>query len=445
MKEKVNICIIGEVCVDFTLTEPSKENKLRFGGIVHPARALWALGVPYAFYYISPEYLNKQAEKYVHSFGAVNTRKIGNVIGSPNVIFIAEPKEIGHQGYEFLLRDEYESYLDVDNLTEIILNDHITDIVIFAGKYSLSPILRACEQSNANIHIDLGNASGELNATLHTERKIETIFLSTSSDIFLKEYKGSVNDLCTDILAHSRSFVFKENRGGCRLFTDNPEKKVVSVGAQPRSIVHSVGVGDCFNVTYVALHNKYSKQVSLCYASWIAAEYASTTFVDDFKDGCERVLRIEPTEITEILGVSLFWEDRPNHNIYIAAPDFDYVDRSLIDRVVESLRYHNFSPRLPIRENGQMGISASLDRREQLFIADMELLDKCRMVVAVMISNDPGTLIEIGLAKAMKKPVVVYDPYQKADNLMLSQLPDLVSSNLDHIVSKVFEILSKEE
>lgn len=36
-------------------------------------------------------------------------------------------------------------------------------------------------------------------------------------------------------------------------------------------------------------------------------------------------------------------------NIYIAAPDFPYVNTTLLDQLKESLEYHNFNPRLPMR------------------------------------------------------------------------------------------------
>ena len=444
MDEETRICLIGEVCVDLTLTDPTQENKLRFGGVVHPARALWALDVPYLFGYTGPDYLTRQVEKYVNSFGASVIQKIGNVIGSPNVIFIAEPKETGPQGYEFILRDEYQNSFNDEDLTKLLKDNDISDIIIFAGKFSLSSILEECQKTKAKIHIDLGNASGDLAEILPMGNKVETIFLSTSSEIFNYYYQGSIARLQTDVLdGFSQSFVFKENRGGSRYFTKTLAEEIIQVGAQLRPIVHSVGVGDCFDVVFVEKIAKHPVKTALSYASWIAAEYAATTYPDDFRAGCERIFSILPEEIVKVPGITLAWEERPTRPIYIAAPDFDYLDRSQIEKVINSLRYHNFNPRLPIRENGQMGVEATAERKEQLFTADIKLLDECDLVIAVLIENDPGTLIEIGLSKAMGIPVIVYDPYGMAKNLMLTQLPDLVSSDLDLVISKVFEIFSK--
>jgi nucleoside 2-deoxyribosyltransferase len=64
-------------------------------------------------------------------------------------------------------------------------------------------------------------------------------------------------------------------------------------------------------------------------------------------------------------------------------------------------------------------------------------------MIAVLIFNDPGTLIEIGIAVERGIPVIVYDPYGLADNLMLTQLPKLVSNDLDAVISATFEQASK--
>ncbi len=443
MNEKLNICIVGEVCVDLTLTDSSKENKLRFGGIVHAARALWGLNIPYSMCYMGPDYFTNDVEKFVLSHGANVVEKIGNIVGSPNLILIEEPKEIGAQGYDFILRDEYEITFDLSALSNRLSKNEFTDIVIFAGRFPLEPIIGICQQSHARIYIDLGNSIRNLKELSSITTKIDTIFLSTSSEIFLKEYKGAINVLNKDILEnYAKEFLFKENRGGTRLFT-NDTSSVIAIGAQSRSIVHSVGVGDCFDVAYLVFRNQFDKRVALTYASWIASEYAVTTFPDDFRRGCNRVRKLSPEEIISLPGVNLPWEDRSGRNIYIAAPDFDYKDRSLINKVVDCLQYHNFTPRLPIRENGQMGLGASEDRKETLFEADLSLISDSELILAIHIENDPGTLIEIGLAKAMKIPVFVYDPYKLAENLMLTQLPNIISSDLDFIISKIFEQLSK--
>lgn len=234
--------------------------------------------------------------------------------------------------------------------------------------------------------------------------------------------------------------MLKENRGGTRFFRDGV---MVSTPAQLRPIQHSVGVGDCFDAIFVALRLRMPERMALAFASCIAAEYASTTFPDIFRDESQAWLQVPGDEIEKLAGVSLAWELRQSLNVYVAAPDFDFVDTKPIDQLCECLKYHNFSPRRPVEENGQMGIDASKTRRQMLCSRDLLILDECKIVVGVLLYDDPGTLIEIGIAIARGLPVVVYDPYNRASNLMLTELPYSVSNDLDVIISAVFECASK--
>jgi len=240
----------------------------------------------------------------------------------------------------------------------------------------------------------------------------------------------------------SNAVLFKENRGGARLFKSGLSDPI-EVPAQLRSVVHSVGVGDCYDVVFGLQRRLLTDEAAIAYASYIAAEYAATTFPDDFKRGVKRALALPADVISALDGVRLAWENRPSRQIYIAAPDFDFVDTAPIDRVCNALRYHNFVPRLPVREHGQMGTDASAARKADLCAADLDLMDECYMLLAVLIANDPGTLIEIGIAVERRMPVVVYDPYERAENLMLTQLPEIVSSSLDCVISQVFRLASR--
>ena len=91
-----------------------------------------------------------------------------------------------------------------------------------------------------------------------------------------------------------------------------------------------------------------------------------------------------------------------------------------------------------------MSVNAPKDERQRLFHGDMHLLDQCNMQIAVLLYNDPGTMIEIGLAAQRGIPTLVYDPNKIADNCMLTELPTLVSSDLDEIIAKVFIEYSKQ-
>jgi nucleoside 2-deoxyribosyltransferase len=437
------ICLVGHVLVDVSF--PSAESpliKMRAGGILHAARALWAIDCAYSIAFCAPEYLDGEVQKNATQYGAASAIKIGNVLGSPNVILIGDMKEAGPQGYEYLLRDEKRCILDTDSLRRAV--NGVDDILLFYGDFDLRSMLPILGDAKAGVHFDANfepHTADDFNAL---GRPFDTIILSSSSDVFRGQYRGESIRACEALLdKHCHVFLLKENRGGSRAFRKGG--LTFQVPAQPRNIHHSVGLGDCFDAIFVALRKSMSAAAALAYASCIAAEYACTTYPEIFKERAQAWLGVPEAEITALAGVELNWEARRALNVYVAAPDFDHVDRAPIERAAEALRYHNFTPRLPVQENGQMGEGADVARREALCNADLKILDDCKLMLAVHVYDDPGTLIEIGMAVARGIPVVVYDPLKRVvgnanANLMLTQLPYLVSSSLDEVITAIFEL-----
>ena len=432
------IVLIGEIIVDVTLPTVTASTKVRMGGVCHAARAAWASGTEYALCYYCPAYLDAEVEHFLAAHGSSRAIKIGNISGCPNVMLIGEATEAGSQNYEHLLSDHLVFSGDETSLLNVVTDED--DVLIVAGNYSLSPLLKILAATKARVHLDIGNGPQKLEYIASLCRPVSTLFLSTSAGIFSALASSLPSSLIELLGKLADNVVLKENRGGSRLFSSSG---TMQVGSQRRQIVHSVGVGDTFDVVYVAFEQKVGALAALNYASWIAAEYAATTFPDDFKRETGRILKIGPTEISQIPGVSLSWEMRATCQIYIAAPDFDYVDRRPIETLVECLRYHNFSPRLPVRENGQATEKMTYEEKRPLYNADMALIDQCGLMIAVNLHDDPGTLIEIGLAAAKGIPVLVFDPFNKAQNVMLLHVPELVSGSLDQIITATFDIIAR--
>lgn len=440
MSNHPKLCILGDVVIDVSLNLDQPENKLRFGGIVHAARGLWALGEEYGIAYFGPEYFDKDLVKYVTHHNCIFKKKIGNVIGSPYIFFINEVKEVGNQGYDFILRDEIEIHSNEQSLKELS-EIKFQDILIISGNYSITEVIPNINLGT-NLHIDLANNIDSVDFLKNLQRKFKTIFISTSSTIFQKEYRGDFTTFAKIFEPYTENLILKENRGGTRAI-NFADSKVYHIASQTKPIVHSVGVGDSFDACFVSNYGTYSFEDSLVYASWVAAEYASTTFPDDFANAVKRIMNSKAEDLRLMGGVSLPWEKRQDVNIYIAAPDFDFINTIQIDKLCESLTYHNFIPRRPIKENGQMEKDAPKSRKQELYLKDMELLSKCNMLVAVLLNNDPGTLIEIGIASEKGMPTIVYDPFNQAKNCMLTQRPDFISNDMDEIISEIFTFAAK--
>ena len=121
-------------------------------------------------------------------------------------------------------------------------------------------------------------------------------------------------------------------------------------------------------------------------------------------------------------GIRVSWFDRKNYPIYIAAPDFDYVDTKLIDSLEQSLLYHNFNPIRPIRVNGQVNESTTMIEEFSVYSKDIELLNNCKIMIAVLLYNDQGTLVEIGKYHEVGKSIILFDPYEKLNNMFLKHV-----------------------
>lgn len=435
------ICLIGDIIVDVSLGDKNSALKMRLGGIIHCARALWASNTEYALGYFAPKYLKTHIETFLKEFGDPELTYLGEVESSPYVMLINEVKEIGDQGYDFLLRENLKISYNEELISGL---SKFSEILIISGSYDLQKVLNLLS-SDCKISIDFANNINRLEQIIH-KATYETIFISTSSNFFKNYYKNTssfeILDFFNELRSLTKRIVLKENRGGSRAF-DFSTDELICIPSQTQPIKHSVGVGDVYNSIFLKQFKSFSFEQSLNYASWIATEYALTTFPEDFKRMTQRTLKSSIDDLMVMGGITLPWEKRSKINIYIAAPDFDFVDTSLIDLLDKNLKYHNFSSRRPIKENGQMEKDASVERKNELFRNDMVLLNQCKILIAVLLYNDPGTLIEIGLAVEKGIPTLVYDPYKIATNCMLTQIPDLLSSNLDEIICKTFEVSQK--
>lgn len=431
MNAASRMCLIGDVIVDVMMTTPVK---MRLGGIIHAARACCALGLQFDLRFVSPDYLEEHVVEFARQHGAHSVERIGRVMGAPNVVVIKEATEAGSQGYEYLLRDCYRCEFADDLASLIPVSD---DVLIFPGSYDLRDVLRSCA-GKGKVAVDIANWDGDIKDL--AEFDISTAITSTSSSLFLRNYKGDVAAFSAACRRVSGTLLFKENRGGSRIFS---AEGVWQIGAQLRPIAHSVGVGDCYNVAFLSKRRTSEDLVAGNFAARVAAEYAATTYPDEFFDGVQAILALNDTFLDAQQGVSIPWERRANLSVYIAAPDFDYVDRSVINSVADALKYHNLRPRLPVRENGQAQPEDSIEKKTALFAGDMALLDECQLLVAVILDSDPGTLIELGLAAGMGKPTIVYDPHGLASNVMLLCLPNAVCKTLDELMSAVFTELAK--
>ncbi len=116
---------------------------------------------------------------------------------------------------------------------------------------------------------------------------------------------------------------------------------------------------------------------------------------------------------------------------------------AVIPRAADSLMYHNFKVRRPILENGELKRPASQADLHRAYHMDYQLLKDCDAVFAVPLGRDPGTLVEIGMAIALGKPVITFDPRAENNNTMVVVGSSVYSADLDECLNGTFNTLAK--
>lgn len=431
------VLIVGEIIVDFTLPQHGTECKLRLGGIVHAARGLWAAELEYSVAAFCPQYLADEARRYLAAHGCKEFIWLGNIVGSPNVIVIGDPMEVSHQGYEDLLRDSKEI-----KLCEPLPNlGGYKKVIVFPGKFDIGCLAEQF-QSDAKLTFDVAYDIEELSSLQAFRGRTQAIIISTSSPLFSALGKEDVGNLVSEVKKLSPDvFLLKENRGGSRLFNlldDTAEEIPASLG----KTVNSVGVGDVYSAVMLGFSTKGWSEAAWrgCQAATI---YSQTTYPDDFKRDLKRAFKLSLETLRALGGTVLPWHDRPRFSIYLAGPDFSYTRKPEFDRASDSLKYHNFNVRRPVQENGELKRPASQADLYRAYHMDYRLLAECDAVFAVPLDRDPGTLVEIGMAIALGKPVITFDPRNENNNTMVVAGSSLYSADLDECLSGTFNVIAR--
>lgn len=290
------------------------------------------------------------------------------------------------------------------------------------------------------IHIDFHYDSENIEAD--TTPALSTIILSTSSMVFKILCNGNVRDLIRFFKPYNADFILlKENRGGASCYSF-PEDKFYESPAYYVPTMHSVGVGDVYNAIFISKLINRDPEKNMRMASQCAARYAETMLYEKFQSNVQAVLgNLE--QMINLEGVRLSWEERNAKNIYIAAPDFPDINTLLLDKLSESLKYHNFSPRLPVRENGIVRETMTPEEKLLVYRKDLDLLNTCHLLIAVLLINDPGTMVELGMFAQSGKPTIVFDPYNICQNMFVTHTPNFFCKTIGEVIDATYQCLRR--
>ena len=437
MPKTDSVLVVGELVVDYTLARHGATCKLRLGGVAHAARGLWAAGLEYSVAAFCPRYLMEEAERYLKECGCEEFIWLGEIVGAPNVILIGDVTEVSHQGYEDLMR-ETKAVEFRDPMPRL---DAYQNVVIFPGKFDLSVLAGAFSQ-DAKISIDIAYDLNDASSLKVFNKRILAIIISTSSPLFMELGKDDVDGLLNAVEKLSpAALLLKENRGGSRLF-DLRNGIVEEIPAILGHTINSVGVGDVYSAVMVALFRK-----GWIEAAWrgcqAATAYSQSTFPDDIQREVQRGFQLPLTVLQALGGIALPWHDRKKYSIYLAGPDFSYVEKEELNRAVDSLTYHNFKVERPVIANGELKRPASEIDLRRTYHLDYQLLKECDLVFAIPLDRDPGTLVEIGIAIEMGKQVITYDPRNENENTMVIIGSTTYSTDLDLCLNGTFSAIAE--
>jgi nucleoside 2-deoxyribosyltransferase len=110
-----------------------------------------------------------------------------------------------------------------------------------------------------------------------------------------------------------------------------------------------------------------------------------------------------------------------SNKVYVAGPLFNTHERMYLEQIAAALEQAGYETFLPHRDKGILGDLSDYRERECLFDGDMQALDACDIVAALLTGadHDSGTCGELGYAYAKgKRCFGITDDVRRMNNLI---------------------------
>lgn len=174
------------------------------------------------------------------------------------------------------------------------------------------------------------------------------------------------------------------------------------------SRVWKIGSGDCF-VAYFAkawMHDGKTPAEAAAIASRATAYYCDT----------QGFLTVGDLETRKFPAVELSDASQQGmrRQVYLAGPFFDLAQVWMVQQAranLQDMGLHVFSPYHDI----------GLGSAEDVVVKDLEGIRESDLVLAITDGLDAGTIYEIGYARALNKPVIVYSERHKGESVKMME------------------------
>jgi nucleoside 2-deoxyribosyltransferase len=213
---------------------------------------------------------------------------------------------------------------------------------------------------------------------------------------------------CAQIIAGQQNaevVVVKMGAAGALVWTAG---KAQTVPAYRTTNVWKIGSGDCF-VAYFAhawMHERRSPQEAAAFASRATAYYCETTQMPTPAD----LATFNPAQVQ----VSEAFKGGAKRQVYLAGPFFDLAQLWMIEEARRNLREAGLKVFSPYHD---IGLGRAVDVVEQ----DLKGIRQSDIVFAIADGLDAGTIYEIGYARAIGRPVVVYSEREGEEALKMAE------------------------
>lgn len=204
------------------------------------------------------------------------------------------------------------------------------------------------------------------------------------------------------LMQHSQASVVVVKRGprGATVFA----KDVIGhVPAYAASAVFKIGSGDVFSAIFAQRWGEVGEDpvIAADSASRAVSRYVET-----------RNTQVDLSQLTEIPPRKA---PNPASKIYLAAPFFTLAQRWMVEEARRCLSSLGASVFSPIHDVGSQGDAEHIARR------DLDGLEQCSVVLALLDGEDAGTLFEVGHARRHGIPVVALAESPRPESLTMIQ------------------------
>lgn len=422
----MSICIYGEVALDWLISKDGIINSRKGGAGLYAALSAARLGKKVEFLTV----LGPEIDEYHIS-----------VWSDMGVSFKYSKNDENYCIPKYLVTG-FENYGKKVSrpMSEIRYNyEYVPDIPAESKGILLFPINHSiqknvCIKANKNKKIIFLDPKLNKDSLSDARELLEyvDVLLVNEEELLLLSYKDDVKEAIEILLKQGPKYiVVKRGIKGCIMAKRDREPLIIP--SYKSNAVCTLGSGDVFDGALVSTFiDTEDMEYSIKLASCMAARFIQSFETEDIptkkaiESYMERIETINYSSLKDII-------------IYLAGPFFSKQELTWANYIQESLEGCGLRVLSPSKQNGIIDENTTLDERQSIFIADLELIQKSDIVVALLDHNDSGTNFEIGYAYSNGKPIIALQTSNDELNNMIKNGCNVICNTVEEVIFEVYK------